>query len=1200
MCNFKKKVLARFNHHICLFIILVFCSQISFGQIEFIQNKGQWHHNVQYKSEVGGGSLFLEKNGFTILLHNAEDFKMLSDMVHGNENASKGFPEKFTLHSFAYKVKLLNASASPNIEPGKPYEFVNNYFIGNNPSDWASNCKVFGAITYKNVYPNIDVRYYSSSGNLKYDFIVRPGGNPQNIALYYDGPKLSIKDKNLIISTPVGEVKELYPYSYQSYDGKPKEISSQFVVKENTVTFSVKDYNKLQTLIIDPSIIFSTFSGSTAQNWGYTATPGPDGSLYGGGIVFGAGYPVNSGAYDQTFNGGPDEGSFGGYDIGISKFAATNGLKLFATYIGGNGNEQPHSLIADGAGNLYIAGRSSSSNFPMAGGGSQVGVGGKYDIIVAKLNATGSVLLGSSKIGGSGDDGVNIRPKYVGANNAESLRRNYGDDARSEIILDGSGNAYLASCTQSTDFPVSNSPIQTVFGGGVQDGVILKFNGSLTNIIFSTFFGGSFNDACFVCSLNPFSGNLYVGGATASGNLPGNKSGVLQPVFQGGDADGFVTEIVNDGSAIIKTCYFGTSGIDLVYGLKFDKKGFPYIMGTTTGSWPVVNAAYSNPGSKQFISKLQPDLSAYIYSTIFGTAISQPNISPIAFLVDRCENVYVSGWGGGINSNYTSGTTQGLPETNPLPGIPIPDGRDFYFFVLEKNAQSRLFASHFGRNGGLGEHVDGGTSRFDANGVIYQAICGECDGSASFPITAGASSCRDVGGYNLAVIKIEMNFSGVGSKVEAAVNGVVNDTIICVGERVDFKDLVLKAKKYYWDFGSNPNRFDTTTSATNFHIFSTAGNYRVRLIAEDSSTCNVRDTSYVTIKVGTNSASASFNAVKLPPCQNLTFRFNNTSTAVGNSFNPQTFYWDFGDGSPVVVTDYATAPQHTYSTTGDYTVILTIKDTAFCNTPVADTQTLSVSDLVVANFSAPEIGCAAFTANFINLSQGGLTYVWQYGDGQSSTNSDAVHTHLYTTPGVYQVRLIAANPNTCNKIDTSQYFTITVLNGPVANATWSPNPPATNMPTNFTNLTVGAISFLWFFGDGDSSTAIHPSHQYNATQTYSAQLIAYNDIGCTDTFNLSPRAIILPALDVPNAFTPGKFGINSRINVVGFGIGKMDWKIYNRWGQVVYQSISNKQQGWDGTYKGKPQPMDVYTYTLDVIFTDGKTLRKTGDITLIR
>ena len=135
---------------------------------EFIQNKGQWHNNVQYKAEVSAGSLYLEKNGFTILLQNADDVKMFTEMVHGNETATRPFPDKFTLHSFAYKVKFLNASASPFIQPDKPFEFVNNYFIGNNRAQWASDCKVFQAITYKNVYPNIDIRYYSSSGNLKH------------------------------------------------------------------------------------------------------------------------------------------------------------------------------------------------------------------------------------------------------------------------------------------------------------------------------------------------------------------------------------------------------------------------------------------------------------------------------------------------------------------------------------------------------------------------------------------------------------------------------------------------------------------------------------------------------------------------------------------------------------------------------------------------------------------------------------------------------------------------------------------------------------------------------------------------------------------------------------------------------------------------------------------------------------------------
>jgi gliding motility-associated-like protein len=143
------------------------------------------------------------------------------------------------------------------------------------------------------------------------------------------------------------------------------------------------------------------------------------------------------------------------------------------------------------------------------------------------------------------------------------------------------------------------------------------------------------------------------------------------------------------------------------------------------------------------------------------------------------------------------------------------------------------------------------------------------------------------------------------------------------------------------------------------------------------------------------------------------------------------------------------------------------------------------------------------------------------------------------------------------------------------------------------------VRYLWNFGDGGSSTEENPSYQYNATGSYSAELIAYNAQNCTDTFTLTVRALVDPLLDVPNAFTPGRFGQNSIVKVAGFGIGKMDWKIFNRWGQLIFQT-NNRLQGWDGTFKGKLQAMDVYVYTLDVEFTDGKKLRKTGDITLLR
>ncbi|MBK7884348.1 MAG: hypothetical protein IPJ81_11590 [Chitinophagaceae bacterium] len=662
----------------CLFLsfISALCAQ---SQIEFIENKGQWDNSVNFKGDFATGAFFIENKGFTVLLHNPEDLDEFSKRMHGhsqndnkeNVRTAPNTARNLILRSHASKVSFLNASLNTEILPDKAQLTQNNFFIGNDKSKWAADCKIFQAVTYKNIYPNIDVRYYSNAGKLKYDIIVHPGGDVNKISMRYDGvDKLEIRNKELIIKTSVGEIKELYPYSYQVNGSKRQTIQCKYSVKGNIVKFKTGDFDPNSTIVIDPTLIFASFTGSTTDNWGYTATPGPDGSFFAGGITFNNGFPVSPGAFQTAFGGGDNEEVTGPYDMAIFKFSPNGANRLYATYIGGSGNEQPHSMICDQQGNLIVAGRSSSANYPVSR--PQIGSGGGFDIVVTKLNAAGTAIIGSVKMGGNGNDGVNIRGKYTGADGADATRRNYGDDARSEVILDAGNNVYLASCTQSNNFPVTPAAVQNTFGGGRQDGVIIKFTPNLDNTLFATYYGGSGDDACFVAGLDPAGGNLYIAGGTTSQDLPGNKAGVISSAYQGGETDGFITQLLNDGSGLIRTTYQGTSGSDLVYGIQFDKEGFPYIMGTTTGNWPVINAAYSNPGSKQFISKLNPDLSAYVYSTVFGTNATVPNLSPIAFLVDRCQNVYVSGWGGGINTDklYPSAGTFGLPEKNPLPNLP--------------------------------------------------------------------------------------------------------------------------------------------------------------------------------------------------------------------------------------------------------------------------------------------------------------------------------------------------------------------------------------------------------------------------------------------------------------------------------------------------------------------------------------------------
>ena len=166
---------------------------------------------------------------------------------------------------------------------------------------------------------------------------------------------------------------------------------------------------------------------------------------------------------------------------------------------------------------------------------------------------------------------------------------------------------------------------------GSQDAVVLKLNSNVTSVLWSSYLGGSAMDAAYVLALGN-NNNIYVAGGTASTDMAAvSPSGVISSTNAGGECDGFVVEISNDGSSLIRGTYLGTSAADQVYGIQTDKVGNVYVMGTTEGSWPVLNAAYVNANSKQFISKLKPDLSSYIYSTTFGSGSALPNISPTAF-----------------------------------------------------------------------------------------------------------------------------------------------------------------------------------------------------------------------------------------------------------------------------------------------------------------------------------------------------------------------------------------------------------------------------------------------------------------------------------------------------------------------------------------------------------------------------------------
>lgn len=1230
--------------------MLVFglASAQSFYGVEFIENKGQWKEDFAYKTMLGNGVAYFHNNGFTISITHPDDYASMMNRIHGgNKNPSLSNPENpvgpkekdnatlvpianpdfndqpMQVRAHAYRVNFLGSNGAATYISNKPTGNESNYFLGDNPAYWKTDVKSFGEVILKEIYPGIDVRYYGGDEKVKYDLVIAPGADTRKIRMQYNGADgLRIKNGELIVKTSVGDVKEFAPVAYQIINGQKRNISCKYVVSGNTLTYELGNYDRNAILVIDPTLVFSTYTGSRSNNWGYSAAPGPDGSLYAGGIVFGSRYGA-IGGYQEVFGGGD-------IDIAITRFGPNGGTnsRIFSTYFGGRGNEFPHSMIVDASGNLIVLGRTTSSDFPVFPLSNARG-GGNTDIAVFKLSADGRSLIGSMVIGGTGVDGANIDPSITPS--PKSLLYNYGDNARSEVIIDAANNVYIASCTSSNNFPfITNG---TSFGGG-QDGVVLKLTPNLTNVIYATYLGGNDDDAAFVIAKHPVNDQVYVAGATSSSNFPGDHSGTIGPSANGG-IDGFVAILDQNGS-LVKSTFLGTSATDIIYGIQFDQNrapltNFPYVMGISLGNWPVTGipaGGYSRPGAKQFISKLQPDLSAYVYSTPFGFSGNAvvPNISPVAFLVDRCENVYVSGWGGRLNLCQTSPFDSKTLGTTGMDivGTPIQnytDNKDFYFFVLEKNAQSQLFGSWFGQRGGEGDHVDGGTSRFDTRGAIYQALCANCGGNqicpprgrlpgdpirapmivwrAAFP-TNGALSRDGEGGCNLAALKISFDFDGVDAGIKSFIDGVF-DTSGCAPLTITFVDTVGIGKTYVWDFGDGTQV--TTTEPEVNHTYSPSSNtvYTVRLTSIDNDRCITTATSEMQVRVGINEALLSAAAERVGDCTSPVFRFRNNSTTAlpASSFGNTSFIWKFDDGSRTGPVDINFQPEKTFSP-GTHKIWLLLNDPSFCNNPDSVEITVSVEPEIKINLDvATRDICLNEPLNIKNFSVGGVDYAWDFGNGQTAT-SYGPHNVTYYTPGPKTISLvISENSPLCNRRkDTT--FSINVRPLPTAGFVASPQPPTENTIINFRNTSIGANELLWDFGDGAVGASRSDTvHLYKSTGTWDVFLYATSIFGCKDTANAKVNSLILPLWDIPNAFTPNGDGKNDIFYVNAYGVDLMDFRIFNRFGQVIFES-ANPAFGWDGTYKGVPQPMDAYAYTLLIKFSDGKQVKSSGNITLIR
>lgn len=1180
------------------FIFLLFLSVHGISQtnqIEYIENQGQWDAPFRFKGIGSGGNIFLKQDGFRISMADATNSAYLHGVHHGVSF------DKIVLRYHAFDINFVNCNKDIQMTAQKPQKIYYNYFLGSNPQRWKTGIHPSLSVDYKGVYNGIDAHVYSEDGNIKYEFIVAPGADADQIRLKYNGVDgLALRDGNLIIKTSLGEVKEVKPYCYQYLNDERKMVIGKFQLNDaNEVTFSFpKGYNKGSALTIDPAIVFCSFTGSTADNWGYTATYDSTGAFYAGGIVVNdqsgptltGSYPVTVGAFQTTYGGGNFPGPGLGIvpsDVVITKFDPTGATAIFATYFGGADNEQPHSMIVDHAGNLVVAGRTftDDSSFPLTTNCYDHTYNGAGDIFVAKFNSSGSTLIGSTYVGGSGEDGVNV---FLNEMTIGGLKHNYADDARSEVIVDANDNIYMTSCTRSSNFPTALAT-QNTLGGG-QDAVVIELNQNLTNLLWSTYLGGTLDDAGYVLSINKTNpGEIFVAGGTESSNFPVTP-GTLHPTYQGGSADGFLLKFNTTTKNLMAGTFIGTNQYDQTFGVQTDDSNHVFIVGQTMGAYPVTPGVFSVPNSSQYITKLNTALSTILVSTVFGTgSTASTDIAINAFLVDKCQNIYVSGWGGPLVPG-NPGTTFGLPLMNPLQST--TDGSDYYFIVLNKNMVSQIYGSYFGQNGGGGEHVDGGTSRFDENGIIYQGICSACGGGTqNFPVTPGAYSTTKAAGTNcnFGALKIKFDFQNPDADAQATTN-----TVGCAPDTVQFQNNSTSAVNYVWDFGDGS---PLSTQVNPQHIFVNAGTYIVKLYASNPNGCTFSiDSTTITIIVKNDLINADFNYVKVDSCGPYTAIFTNTSTNTGTGATTS-YHWDFGDGTFYNGVTPPSIPPKGFPSASTYTVTLTMTDTNACNGPSVISKVVDFNiQNVTAAFSMPDSICMPAFVSFTDQSTNATTWSWNFGDGNTSTQTNPTNT--YAAPGTYTINLVAGNPNSCNKTSLSTKV-ITVLASPTADFNWAPNPPVPNTANIFTNMSTNATSYLWDFGDGVTSTLKDDVHIYQKDGYYTVCLTAKNDVGCIDTACKQVRGLVIPLVDVPSGFSPNGDGVNDMVYVKGYGIQSMVFRIYNRWGEKVFET-TDQTKGWDGRYKGEIQEMEVYGYTLKVQFFDGTKDSKNGNITLLK
>lgn len=1232
---------------ISLVSVFICIAVLSLGQsvhYKFTENKGQFPEQVKFSTEIENGIIFFEEDRFTYSLKNAEDLARIGK-YHGKSVRSKDL----NVRCHAYEVLFENSKTAvirgKNIQKG-----ITSYFRGSDPSKWASGCSSYGEIIYEDLYEGIDLRIYANDFLLKFEYIVAPYADPSQIVQSYefiDGLKL--KNGRIEISTNAGLISEQRPVSFQPGAKGNTLVQSSYLKKKNKVTYTFSNgYDRSKELVIDPELIFSTYSGSTTDNFGYTASFDDEGFLYSGSSAFGNGYPTTSGSFEEDWGTGV-------VDIALSKVDTTGTFLVWSAYLGGDDDELPHSIMVNENNELYVLGSSSSMNFPVTanaydseynGGAplSLAGLGVNYtngsDIILARISEDGSELMSCTYVGGSENDGLNF---------GSALKYNYADEIRGEIQLDDAGNVFVVSSTYSTDFPVSENAVQQLNSGN-QEAIAFMMNPDLSNLEWGTYVGGAGNDAGYSLTFDQ-SGAVVICGGTQSTDFPVTSS-AIQGSIGGGDADGFFTRIQNNGQSIDYSTYYGSSEYDQLYFTETDETDHLYVFGQTehAASDFIFNATYNTVGGGQIISKFSQDLETLVWSTAFGTGGGQPNISPTAFLVDVCDRIYLSGWGGSTGGGGLGVT--GMDVTADAYKDTSVSG-DFYLMVLFDDASDIFYGSFFGGDTSS-EHVDGGTSRFNRKGQVYQAVCAGCGSNDDFPIEPpgnAVSPTNNSFNCNLGVFKFDF-------QLPLTVADFIVPDQICVNQPFTIDNQSSFSQTFEWDFGDG-SPIETSPNPT--HVYAEPGTYEITLSVTSLETCNAIDQITKTVTIEFNSVSSLDD---LQVCAG-------DSIVVGPSeINPNYSYtW-----SPIQYLSNSEIANPTVTPDEDISYILSVErsacvDTLFLEVQVENLDVQFPDDVLICTTEEVELSVTSALDISVTWSENqdfsnplndnsqdytispivseSITY-YALVEGELCTQSEQVVVSVFS-----EFVELQNDMNICAG-DTISVGVINELTGAIYD--WSPDnlilsgdggpsvivtaiepielfvtvsieeceaddsinigvinssdinfnafaTPETIISGGESQLgtTVSGLNYSWTPTETLSNSEIqNPIASPLETTTY---YVTGGEDDCFQSAEVTVRVVDFicgePLVFLPNAFTPNDDGENDELRVYGENLTDVHLAVFNRWGQKVFETF-DQDIGWDGVYNGKLSDPAVFDYYLEVTCVGGEDYFEKGNVTLIR